>query len=190
MSNPWTTDNPATGNQNNPNTTVTISPVPTDDFDARVIPPDSDQDIYTSYKISNRYVNPQRRYMLGITSPAGFNGQSAAFVQLASQTMLWITDWTALKTNSKPKIPFPTPADDRWVLLAKYWTPAMVIPNPTDGVTPLFRISGTYIFGLKDPSEETLVDTTFPRPPWAEDVPAWRHPTEDMFEASLSDALE
>lgn len=189
MSNPWTTDNPATGNQNNPNTTVVIGVVPVTDSLAKIVPPDSGTDIYDEYKIVNRYVNPQRRYMLGITSPAGFNGQSAAFVQLASQTMLWIADWTAMKTKSKPKIPDPTPADDRWVLLAKYWTPAMVIPN-ADGVTPMFRISGTYIYGLKDPSEETLIDTTFPRPPWVEETPAWRHPNEEMFEESISDALE
>lgn len=190
MSNPWTNSNPATGGQGNPNTTVVIADVPVDDNDAKVVNPDSDFDIYDSYKINNRYINPQRRHMLGVSSPAGFNGQSAAFVQLAAQTLLWIADWTALKKNNKPKIPDPTPADDNWVLLAKYYTPAMVIPNPADMTIPLFRISGTYVYGRKNPSAEVLVDTTFPRPPWVQDITDWRHPTEEMFEESITDALE
>jgi hypothetical protein len=33
----------------------------------------------------------------------------------------------------------------------------------------LYRISGTYFYGHKNPSEKTFPDMVFPRPAWAED---------------------
>ena len=120
---------------------------------------------FTDYQISNRYHYSCHRYMLGITSPAGFNGQSVAFVQLASPTLLWIVDWTAARFGKAPDVPDPTPTNPDWVLLDVMPDAAGVVVSP-DGVTGLFRLSGAYVYGHKNPGSSPLNKVTFPQPPW------------------------
>ena len=45
----------------------------------------------------------------------------------------------------------------------------MVTVGP-DGVTPLYRISGTYVYGCTDPSDDVFSDVVYPRPPWLIDA--------------------
>lgn len=181
--------------QVNPNANVTVGVVPIDDTNSlysvpSIATPSESKEIFTDYEVVNRYENPQHRYMLGITSPSGFNGQSAAFVQLASPTLLWVSDWTALKWNGMPTIPDPTSQDDTWVLLAKYYQPAMLVINPADGQTPGYRISGTYVYGKKNPSTDVIDDISFARPPWIDNVPPRRPDSDEMYDDTLIDALE
>jgi hypothetical protein len=125
--------------------------------------------VYADYLMSNRYVDDPNTYMMAIASPAGFNGQQAAFVQLAAPTLTVACDWTACHTDSPPVIPDTTPADSNWVFLGK--TPETVMPGvAVDGKTPIYRIKGTYFYGYKGPWTESLVVAVFPRPPWQQDV--------------------
>lgn len=131
------------------------------------------QVIFTDYLIRSRFEKDRQIYMLPVTrqrvSPGTRRrlGGSAAFVQLAEPTLLWIVDWTASRTKEPPPIPDPRPssANDRWILLDEVYEPASLTLGP-DGVTPLYRISGTYVYGHPSPDDLTINNIGFPRPPW------------------------
>lgn len=128
-----------------------------------------DKSIFTDYVINNRFEKDKHIYMMGVSSPTPFQGASVAFCQLASPTLLWIADWTGAKFASMPPIPNSTPTDPNWILLDEHYEPSMVTVGP-DGVTPLYRISGTYFYGHRNPSKATIENINFGRPPWLEDV--------------------
>lgn len=121
--------------------------------------------LYTDYEIRNRYENDQHVYMMGITSPAGFQGQSAAFVQLAIPTVLWIADWTGSCNVAKPHIPDPASRNPNWVLLDKHVEPGMVDVS-VDGQSLYYRISGTYVYGCVNPGPDVMGIAAFACPPW------------------------
>ena len=125
--------------------------------------------MYTDYVIRNRYEKDRHTYMMPIASPGGFQRSSVAFVKLAASTLLWICDWTACRFNKQPDIPDPENRDSNWILLDEHYETAMITIAP-DGQTPLYRISGTYVYGHKNPNKKTIRDVDFPRPPWLEDV--------------------
>lgn len=125
--------------------------------------------IYIDYEINSRYEKDGHKYSLGITSPNGFDGASVAFVQLAAPTLLWIVDWTVCRLNTPPDIPDPNPSDANWVLLDDFWEPAKIAVM-ADGQTPVYRLTGTYIYGHKNPNIHTHKDVHFPRPPWLQDL--------------------
>lgn len=133
--------------------------------------------LFTDYEINNRFVSDLSRFMAGITSPDGFQGASAAFFQLARPRLLWVCDWTACRLNTPPEIPDPESQDPNWILLGR--TPAetakiIVLP---DGKTPVYRISGTYVYGHTNPNAKPHKDIFWGRPPWLQ----------DSFERSLAD---
>lgn len=191
MSNPFINNNPASTTQNVTPATVTVGAVPTTDNLAQFLQPAVDESMFSNTEITNRYVNRLRRYMASVTSPAGFNGQSAAFFQLGAPTLLWIADWTVSRFNTMPTVPDPTPQDDDWVLLARYQELPKTIVNPGDGTTQFFRITGTYVYGKKTPSADVIDDMSWPRPAWisAAAFPS-RRPGVDLYESDLIDALE
>lgn len=125
--------------------------------------------IFNDYMVLSHYEGDKHRYMMGVTSPNGFQGNSVAFVQLASPTLLWIADWTASKVGSQPEMPSTTPADPNWVFLDEQHEPAM-ITLMADGRSVLYRISGIYIYGHKNPSENVITHVNFGRPPWMQDT--------------------
>ena len=124
--------------------------------------------IFTDWMIYNRYEKDGHIYMMPITSPGGFQGASVAFVQLASPTLLWICDWTASRFGSQPQVPDPTPADPLWVLLDKHHELAPIVVG-ADGVTPLYRITGPYIYGHRVPAANMLDNMNYPKAPWLDD---------------------
>src|ERR1700722_14672416 len=63
--------------------------------------------IWNDYMVKNRYEGDNHIYMMGITSPNGFQGASVAFAQLASPTLLWIAEWTASCFGQQPVVPNP-----------------------------------------------------------------------------------
>lgn len=127
--------------------------------------PSAQPAIYIDYIARNRYEGDYHRYMMGITSPGGFQGKSVAFCQLAAKTLLWVSDWTALREGYPPDIPDPESKNENWILLD-------VIPEtgtPTlkpDGATVLYRISGTYVYGCVNPNANIYKDVVFCVPPW------------------------
>ena len=124
--------------------------------------------IFTDYMIINRYESDRHIYMMGISSPDGFQGNSVAFVKLTAPTLLWVCDWTASKVGGKPNIPSPNLTDQNWVLLDIMPETAMESVAP-DGVNRLYRISGTYVYGNKNPNADVFRNIAYPRPPWLRD---------------------
>lgn len=129
----------------------------------------SNSEIFTDYLQFNRYEKDSRRYMMGVASPSGFQGKTVAFVQLASPTLLWVCDWTTAKSGAQPEIPDPNPPDSNWVLLHEYPETANLVIYP-DGRTPLYRVSGIYVYGHMAPDANTFKNVVFPRPPWLKDT--------------------
>ncbi len=121
--------------------------------------------VVTDFHIHNHYERDNHRYMMGISSPGGFNGASVAFVQLAAPTLLWVADWTGCRFLEKAMIPDPTAVTDDWVLLDSWLEPAQIIIAP-NGTTPLFRITGTYVFGNQNPGTAFYSNVTYPVAPW------------------------
>ncbi len=142
--------------------------------------------IWADYQIRNRYEGDQRIYMMGNTDPDGFgqDRDTVSFVQLASPTLLWITDWTAARFNAVPNIPDPNPTNVDWVLLDIHLETASLVV-PTDGQSPYYRISGTYFYGHKRPPRYPLSVMCFPRPPWLQDTPP-RFIDPAIFEKNLN----
>ena len=190
MSN-FTNDNPETPFQTNPTAaSLTVAPISFGEFgdtEAKFIDSGQGDDISTRFLIKNRYEADHHIYMMGITSPLGFNGVGAAFVQLATKTLLWISDWTLARLNKKPRIPNPAVLDPNWVLLDELPETDAVTVGP-DGVTPLYSISGIYVYGCRNPAANTYNNVTFPRPAWLADVFVRTIDTQDM-EIGLIDLI-
>lgn len=129
----------------------------------------SDPGITTHYQIRNRYHRDLGIYMNGVTSPNGFSGNSTAFFQLYAPTLLWIVDWTACRAGEDPDIPNPTPLDTNWILLDVMPQTTMIV-LAGDGETPLFRISGRYVYACKNPDANVYENVQYGRPPWIQDV--------------------
>ena len=127
--------------------------------------------LFPDYQIQSRFIKNNHRYMMGITSPAGTpTGGSAAFVQLAAPTLIWLCEWTAFQIGSPPPIPSPVSVNPDWILLDhEEYDPVMLILGP-DGVTPCYRISGIYIYGHKNPAAVTVNNVNFSIPPWMVNV--------------------
>ncbi len=145
---------------------VVVEEITFDDNAGRYIETDG---IFTNYEVTSHYERDRHRYMLGITSPGGFAGDSVAFVQLAAPTLLWVVEWTASKLLAQPEVPAPTSVDARWVILDEHVDLPKITVAP-DGVTPLYTISGVYVYGCRNPSPVIFTDTIFPRPPWLQDA--------------------
>ena len=160
-----------------PSTTIHVGPVLPVDSLGRYNP-STGHGTWVDYLIMSRYEGDPHVYMMGVTSPNGFvNGtddagnpilDTVSFCQLASKTLIWIMDWTASKSHEKPDIPDPTSNDPNWVLLDDWYEPAQEVLD-ADGQSPLWRISGTYIYGHRRPNAKTILNVNFPRPPWMKD---------------------
>lgn len=159
--------------------------LPTDDF--ALYENIQQNKFFVDYQINNRYEKDRHLYMLPIASPNGFNGQSAAFVQLAAPTLLWICDWTVSKLGEQPEVPDPNISPGfGWILLDDFWEPATAVPA-SDGVTILYRLSGTFVYGKISPNPLTHRDINFGRPYWLKDaLPTGRNMPDDKIKPNLS----
>ena len=170
---PQSSDNPLTPIQPIVEATVTVGQINSDDQNALYANLSSDKSIWTDYLITSRYESDKHIYMMPVSSPNGFQGASVAFCQMANPTLLWIVDWTAAKfvgdPSDKPEIPSTVTVDPQWILLDQHYETAPLALGP-DGTTPLYRISGTYVYGHTNPSLDVIDNVTFPRPPWLDDV--------------------
>ena len=169
-----------------PVATIKQGNVRVSDNDAKYLP--TGNAIITDYMVINHYESDRHIYQMGITSPFPFQDASAAFVQLAAPTLLWICDWTASRAIQQPSPPDPAPADPNWVLLDVIPQVAMVTLCP-DGVSPLYRISGTYVYGHKNPSQNVFNNLSYARPPWMkDDFP--RNINVDILEKNIIDVAK
>lgn len=165
---------------------VTVGDIQFDDNNAKY--QDTKDAPFTDYQVKNRYYKSRHTHLLPISSPTAFQGASAAFVQLAAPTLLWVCRWTAAKWASAPNIPNPLTRIKSWVLLSEHYEPTMIVVSP-DGVTPLYRISGTYTYGDSDPSPKTVSDIEFPLAPWLESSSFKREMNTGNLDTSIMSAL-
>lgn len=142
--------------------------------------------IWDDYVLHGRYERDKHIYMMGVTSPNGFNGASVAFAQLAAPTILWIVDWTAARSNEKPSLPDNTPYSNNWILLDEM-IETDEITVAADGTTPEYRISGTYVYGCINPTPQLISSVSFGRPPWLQPVFNQSVPT-SLLEKGLIDS--
>lgn len=158
--NPITSQDQATAVQQNPYAAVVqVGSIDGDNSGLFANPTNASQ-IFTDYRIRNTYIHNLHRYMAGVTSPGGFQGSTAAFFQLAAPTLLWIADWTACRFNSQPDIPTLTTADSDWVLLGDTYETHNPQVGP-DNSSPLYRITGQYIYGHKKPNADAINNVVF-----------------------------
>lgn len=132
---------------------------------ARIIQTEEIGPPYTDYQIRSRYEPDRGIYMIPVASRTSL---PPAFIQLNSPSLLWIVDWTALRAGSAPKIPNknPTTPNSVWLLLDEVYEPVMLQQGP-NGSTSLYRVSGTYIYGLVGVTpNEILGVVRHSIPPW------------------------
>lgn len=175
------------GDQDNPNVTVQIGKIESDDEEGTTKDDgDGSDSIFSDYSVNNHYEKDGHIYMLSIateealnqnvlttgavrrnifTSNTPSNKDTVAFVKLGGHTLLWIADWTASKSKKPPQIPDPLRVIDNWVLMDEHCTTAMIVVYP-DGATPLYRISGVYVYGHRRPSARLYDEVVFPLSPW------------------------
>lgn len=144
-----------------------------------------DDRIGVHYMAYNSYDHRQGVHLVGVTSPDGFKGQNCAFVQLTAPTNVWVFRWTSASFFGKPRIPDATPLNKDWVLLQRLPEIPMVTVGP-DGETPLYRVTGTYVYGKKTPSTDPFDDASFPLPAFLED--SFDRATGNLQRANLADA--
>ena len=169
MTLPFSPVNPVPPNEAGPAASVVVGEV-TFDGPETLFQDTGDNSIWNDYVVVNSYEKDGHTYMTGLTSPGGFQAMSAAFVQLAHPTLLWVCDWTAEKIGDQPEIPDPDSPGAGWVLLDIANIEARQIYVKADGTTPAYRISGTYVYGCVNPSPQVFNDVCWPLPPWLQNV--------------------
>lgn len=176
---------------------VTVGPVDPTDSLAQYADGDAEA-CWEDYIVENHYEGDQHRYAIPVAYPGGYSLSTQpssnqytppriGIVQLASPTLFWICDWTAKRTAKKPTIPPQRATNPNWVLLDAHigtYHKEVVI----DGVTPVWRISGTYVYVHLNPSRDVINNAEFGRPPWLQDVnSADRKNNTSLYENGISE---
>jgi hypothetical protein len=172
--------------------TVTVGPIETDDTFGEYDLNAQADGIFGDYEINNYYESDKHVYMMGVTSPGGNpSGGTVAFCQLAMPTLLWLCDWTALKWGEKPNIPDPNRlADPGWVLMDEHYATAKIDATvEADADAVLYRISGLFLYGHRNPDQIVLHHVRFGRPPYLNDF-VTRSISEEFFTANLIDSVD
>lgn len=158
-------NNPAAGNETVPQVTITVGEVSKDGDTSKYKVSETAAENFGDYRVICRYENDALTYVVPVTSPNGFLGSSCAFCQLAAPTMILVADWTAERSLKPPRIPNPSAMPAGWVLLDRVFEPGVIELSP-NGQTPVYRISGVYVYGLSNPHPLGTPDVTYPKPPW------------------------
>lgn len=171
MSNPVLNNNPVPPEQKTPTATITVGTVTLKDTRGQYNdPPSGPPSVPLDDVLVNRYEQDGHTYMMGISSPGGFSNSdgTVAFVRLASKTLLWIADWTTARIGQQPEIPDPESVSNDWVLLDGH-IELHNLDVGVDGVSAMYRISGTYFYGHKNPGSALTTYVNYPRPVWLQD---------------------
>ena len=155
--------------------------------------------VITDYEVRSKYYKDGHVYALGCASPAGFRGVTTAFVQLSSSVLLWIADWTVQSNGAEPIIPSPflvsqkfgfrtigARGDPIWILMDEHYEAAQ-IELDGDGITPIYRLSGIYVFGCLNPSSVTVRDIVFPKSPYVKDGPPREYDERGMVNGIINE---
>lgn len=181
----FTSNNPPSGVMENTVTTLRVGDVTFDDEGAQFVEAEGGV-IFTDYMVINRYEQDEQTYLMPITSPTGFKGSFAAFCQLACPTLVLCVDWTAMRVGKQPSVPSTELNTPGWVLLSDSTELAKVTYMP-DGTTPVYRISGTYVYGQSNPGAGLFDNVVFPKPPYLTDTVDRTMP-KSLIEKGIADA--
>lgn len=144
--------------------------------------------VYVDYVITNRYEGNNHIYMAGVTSAEAIQtgADTVALFQLTNKTTLWIVDWTASRWKLQPNIPDPTLNSQfrHWYLLNEH-IEAGAIEVAADGVTPRYRISGSYFYATRRPAQALYMDVRYPKFPFLENF-ATRTVPASAFQQDIS----
>lgn len=165
---PWTTPPTTPQVESSPVITISVGEVNFTDTDARVVEEAQANSIIDDYTVFSHYEKDRRTYQIPLSSPGDIDGDTVAFVALSRTTLLWVVDWTVQSSRAKPKAPAKS-SNNRFIWLDEWLEPAQIGLGP-DGETPVYRLSGTYFYGCRNPSAELREDISFPLPPWIQDV--------------------
>lgn len=165
--------------------TVVQGPVLYDGTPGNITDPASYSGVFADYLFQNHYENDKHTYMGSQTSETPFQGSLVSFVRIGTPTLLWICEWTACQVGAKPTAPDPVPESTGWVLLDVHPTLAGK-SLAADGVSPLYRISGVYVYGHKNPNADVFKDAVFPLYPWV-DQPGGRQMEGGDFKRGMID---
>lgn len=143
---------------------------------------------WEDYYIRNDYIKNGNIYVMGNTAqnPSALSQSSVSFVQLAKPILIWVCDWTVERSQIKPTIPDPASQDPNWVLLDEVLQPEAIDVN-ADGVSPIYRISGTYYYGHINPDSKTINNINYPRFPWYDSGTFSQTIDPDQLKQGLSD---
>lgn len=174
---------------------IDVGRVQPDGQDAKFTTGNAGAAIWSDYQIQCRLEKDFHRHMLGVTSPNGVlgnnTGATVAFVQLTAPTVVWVADWTAARSVEKPRVPSPEQiagSKGQWILLDERIEPGM-IGGGSNGKAPMYRISGTYVYGALKPNLYLNRDAVFPLPPWLDKSAFDREVSDDMFEQGLINTI-
>lgn len=150
----------------------------------------NEEGVWEDYVVISHFMRSENVYMMGLTSPRSFQGDSVAFCQLASPTLLWVCDWTAARWGKQPVIPSTVSQNANWIFMYKANELRDVKPA-ADGKIALYRISGTYVYGHRNPNADpdSVNEISFPRPPWLIDtLTAGRRVPPNSLQKNIIDA--
>ena len=158
---------------------VQQGPVTYDANPGQIADPGNYTGICVEYFFENSYENDRHTYMASQTSATPFNNSTVGFVKVGNPTTLWICEWTACQLGAKPMAPNPIPESSGWVLLDVQPTLAgkSIV---TDAQTPIYRISGVYVYGRKNPADNVYEDAVFPVYPWIANTEGRQMLTSDL----------
>lgn len=148
-----------------PELVVNQGSVTYDDNQGQIVDPNSYPGVFVDYFFENHYENDKHTYMASQTSATPFNESLVGFVRIGGPTLLWVCEWTACQVGAQPIAPSPVPESTGWVLLDIQPTLAGK-SIAEDGISPLYRISGIYVYGNRNPNADVFKDAVFPVYPW------------------------
>lgn len=108
---------------------------------------------HTSYQYVRQYTRAGGLMQIAV---AGTDGDACSIVKASAQYEQLVILWDATRVNALPILPATDTGDTNEVFADQQigaWMPGLM----ADGVTPLFRISGAYLYFLRVPRT-----TTFP----------------------------
>jgi hypothetical protein len=117
--------------------------------------------IYGDYNISEAYETDYHTLQMPKATTADHN---ASFAVVAQPTMKKVVNWTATKANDWPDLPKAETSDPNEILLFKYVT-GRNIELAADQLTPVYIITGRYIYAYVDPD---LVNMYVGVPPYVD----------------------
>ena len=154
---------------------------------------------FTDYSVNTRYETETGVHMTPVTGPPD-NGDyvspqrqgevpDARFLTLHLPATRRIVEWEAERVGSKPLLPAPKSSDPNLVLIEMPHVTASALHLAPDGITPVWRASGRYVYGLRKYATFGDKDLALGVLPWTDFLPGSKEATlaADQFVHGIAD---